>query len=107
MQVLKTEIKRQQEILAALGFYHGEIDGIWGPKCIAAKKKFEADRRFTPGIPNNGMPFGARPPYPAGMTLDHATGLLNHPALAELSKKVKTEDQVIQDMIDAENKPSS
>jgi hypothetical protein len=81
MQVTKSQLERQQLILKALGFYFGKLDGIWGPMSIEAKKKYEADASFRPGIPNNGMPFGERPPYPAGITLDHATGLLHHPRI--------------------------
>lgn len=81
MQVQPEQIKRQQMILQALGFYHGKLDGIWGPMTIEAKKRFEASPNFRPGIPNNGLPFGDRPPYPAGITMDHTTGLLHHPSI--------------------------
>lgn len=83
MQVEKNQIQRQQEILAVLGFYFGDFDGVWGPKTIEAKKKFEASPSFVPGIPNNGLPFGDRGPYPAMITINHATGLLHHPKLDE------------------------
>ena len=83
MQVEKNQIIRQQEILGVLGFYFGKFDGVWGPKSIEAKKKFEASPTFVPGIPNNGLPFGDRGPYPAMITLDHMSGLLHHPKLNE------------------------
>lgn len=87
MQVTKEQIQRQQEILSVLGFYHGKFDGIWGPKTIEAKKRYEGDAKFVPGIPNNGLPFGDRGPFPALISINHATGLLEHPALAEHAKK--------------------
>lgn len=90
MQVSKEQIKRQQEILSVLGFYHGKFDGIWGPKSIEAKKRFEADARFIPGIPNNGMPFASKGPYPALITINHATDMLEHPALTEHKEKNAT-----------------
>ena len=83
MQVNTEQLQRQQLIMQALGFYFGKIDGVWGPRSIEAKKRFEADPTFRPGIPANGMPFGDRPPYPAGVTYDHATGLLYHPKIEE------------------------
>lgn len=83
MQVTQAQLKRQQEILGVLGFYFGAFDGIWGPKSIEAKKKFEANPSFTPGIPNNGLPFGERPPYPASISFDHVTQMLHHPKLLE------------------------
>lgn len=86
MQVQKHELERQQQILKALGFYHGKIDGIWGPKSIDAKKKFEASPSFPPGIPNNGMPFRDNGPYPAGVTMNHMTGLLEHPRMNEVKE---------------------
>lgn len=49
--------KSQQEVLHALGFYDGVIDGIWGPRTIQAKARFERDPKFVPGIPNHGLPF--------------------------------------------------
>lgn len=82
MQVKKEQLIRQQEILNALGFYHGLIDGVWGPKSIEAKKKFEASPSFSPGIPKNGMPFADYGPYPANIVIDHATNLLDHPTVA-------------------------
>lgn len=81
MQVTQPQLQRQQLILQVLGFYHGKLDGIWGPESIEAKKRFEAQSSFRPGIPNNGMPFSDRPPYPAGMTVDHRSMLLYHPAI--------------------------
>lgn len=82
MQVSTEQLKRQQEILKALGFYHGKLDGIWGPKSIQAKKKFEGDPKFVPGIPNNGLPFASKGPYPSLITLNHQTDMLEHPALS-------------------------
>lgn len=76
MQTGKAQIERQQLILYVKGFYHGKIDGIWSTKTIEAKKKWEATGRgFTPGLPNNGLPFDNRGPYPKGVTLG-SDGLL-------------------------------
>lgn len=88
MQHEKKQLIRQQEIMRGMGFYYGVIDGIWGPKSIEAKKRYESDATFTPGIPNNGMPFGSRPPYPRGVTVG-AGSLLHHmvldkPVVAEI-----------------------
>ncbi len=80
MQVEKVQLERQQLILKVLGFYQGHLDGVWGPISIAAKKKFEADKRFVPGMPNNGMPFREGQTYPAGMTLGK-DDLFYHPAI--------------------------
>jgi hypothetical protein len=97
MQVKKEQLQRQQEILGVLGFYHGKFDGIWGPKSIEAKKRFEADARFVPGIPNNGLPFADKPPYPALMTLNHQTGLLEHPALtAHVTQKAPQLEKAVE-----------
>ncbi len=67
-QFQPTQIIRQQQVLAHLGYYKGRIDGIWGPKCIAAKKEFES-MGFAPGLPNGGLPFAARGPYPKGVMM--------------------------------------
>ncbi len=83
MQVTKPQLERQQIILKVLGFYMGHVDGVWGPLTIAAKKKFEADARFMPGFPSNGMPFAEGKPLPAGMTLNKTTGLFYHPAIED------------------------
>ena len=81
MQFETKQLERQQLLLASLKFYSGKIDGLWGPLSIAAKKKYESDTRFLPGIPNNGMPFGSRPPYPAGVSCEPVTGLLLYDGL--------------------------
>ena len=88
MQHEKKQLMKQQELMKSMGFYYGAVDGIWGPKSIEAKKRFESDATFTPGIPNNGLPFGSRPPYPRGVTVQ-AGGLLHHmvmdkPVVAEI-----------------------
>ena len=59
------------------GFYNGKIDGIWSDKTIAAKKKWENDRSFAPALPNNGLPFGDRGPYPKGVWIEPKTKLLS------------------------------
>jgi len=76
MQTGNEQITRQQEIMKALGFYNGQIDGIWGPKTIEAKKKWELSGKFAPGLPNFGLPLSDRGPYPRGVYLDKVSGLL-------------------------------
>lgn len=67
MSQFKFIISRQQQVLTHLGYYAGKIDGIWGPKCIEAKKAFENSGKFNPGLPNGGLPFADKPPYPKGI----------------------------------------
>ena len=77
MQTGKEQLARQQLIMKLRGFYSGAIDGIWGPQSIDAKKKWElSGSKFTPGLPNQGLPFDNKGPYPKGIRLDRATGLL-------------------------------
>ena len=59
-------------ILKALGFYTGKCDGIWSKLTIDAKKEFEADPKFKPAYPNNGMPFelGVASKLPQGLYMD-------------------------------------
>lgn len=80
MQVTHEQLKRQQLIMKALGFFHGIPDGVWGPQSISAKQAFEKDRRFLPGIPNNGLPFREGVALPAGITM-RKDGLFHHPAI--------------------------
>lgn len=70
MQYTKEKLRAQQLCLFHLGFYTGLLDGIWGPGCIEAKRKFEADPSFVPGNPNGGLPFGERDRLPRGMVYD-------------------------------------
>lgn len=65
-QASDEKLKRQQQVLTHLGFYKGKIDGIWGPKTIEAKRNFES-AGFAPGIPNGGLPFHSKGPYPKGL----------------------------------------
>jgi hypothetical protein len=37
----------RQEALASLGFYHGTIDGVWGPRSRGALIRFQEDRHLT------------------------------------------------------------
>lgn len=84
MQTDRRQLLRQQVILRALGFYKGRLDGIWGPNSISAKKAFEADISFLPGIPKKGLPFAGTKPLPAGIDIDPATKLLYHPSIDTL-----------------------
>ena len=73
-QFQNAQIVRQQQVLAHLGYYKGRIDGIWGPGTIKAKKEFES-MGFAPGVPNGGLPFASRGPYPKGIFMSN--GLLD------------------------------
>jgi hypothetical protein len=86
------QLKRQQEILKVLGFYKGKLDGIWGPKSIAAMKDFEASAAFKPCIPNHGMPLSYEGRLPSGITkgLDRRVELLYHPLLETLVEPTPT-----------------
>lgn len=75
MQRGTEQLKRQQQILTALGYYDGQIDGIWSDRTIEAKQKWENSGRFIPAIPNNGMPFGDVGKYPSGIRRE-TSGLL-------------------------------
>lgn len=56
-----------QVIMTMLGLYDGQCDGVWGPKCIEAKRKWELMDEFEPGVPSNGLPFNGRGKLPKGM----------------------------------------
>ena len=66
----RNALKRQQLVLKHLGYYNGEIDGIWSQKSIEAKIQFERSGVFNPGIPNNGMPFNTNVRLPIGIGID-------------------------------------
>lgn len=59
--------QRIQLIMAHLGYYQGEFDGIWGPDCVAAKRKWELEDDFEPAAPNNGLPFRVNGKVPKGL----------------------------------------
>jgi hypothetical protein len=64
------QLLRQQLILKLKGFYNGKLDGIWSAMTIEAKRRWENQGRpFTPGLPNNGLPFANFGPYPAGIRI--------------------------------------
>lgn len=66
----RNAIKRQQLVLKHLGYYLGEIDGIWSTKSIEAKVAFERSGKFNPGIPSSGMPFRFNVRLPEGLYFD-------------------------------------
>lgn len=105
IQTGKEQLKQQQSVLKALGFYFGPIDGIWGPESIKAKQKMEASPSFVPGIPNNGMPFAGHPPYPAGITIQN--GLIQHAALNSTQKPEETTEDVEVEDIPTEQSSSN
>lgn len=86
MQIAKRQLLRQQVILKGLGFYTGPLDGIWGPQCIEAMKKFEMRRDlFKPARPVNGLPFGDTNSYPRGvMSMGGKEPLLYHKCVDDL-----------------------
>lgn len=63
--------QKQQLIMTMLGYYDGVCDGVWGPKCIAAKAKWETEDSFEPAVPSNGLPFVGRGKLPEGMNYTH------------------------------------
>lgn len=46
--------KTQQVYLKKLGFYDGEIDGIWNEKCCAAMEKWKNSGKFLPANKKRG-----------------------------------------------------
>lgn len=65
--MLNTFYQKIQVIMTLLGLYDGLCDGVWGPKCIEAKRKWELMDEFEPGVPSNGLPFNGRGKLPKGM----------------------------------------
>ena len=63
--------QKQQLIMTMLGYYDGVCDGVWGPKCIAAKAKWETEDNFEPAVPSHGLPFVGRGKLPRGMNYTH------------------------------------
>ncbi|AQT28649.1 putative lysozyme [Erwinia phage vB_EamM_Yoloswag] len=63
--------QKQQLIMTMLGYYDGVCDGAWGPKCVAAKAKWELDDSFEPAVPSNGLPFVGRGKLPKGMNYSY------------------------------------
>lgn len=69
--MLNTFFQKQQLIMTMLGYYSGKCDGIWGPKCVEAKRKWEYEDNFEPAVPSNGLPFTGRGKLPKGMSYIH------------------------------------
>lgn len=93
MQIKKPQLMRQQAIMKVLGFYDKKIEGIWGPESIAAKRVWERDPSFIPGLPNNGLPFGEREPLPKQMEYDRDARNLT---IAGRSKEV---DELVEEAV--------
>lgn len=94
MQVTKEKLAAQQLVLFHLGYYKGNIDGIWSSTTIAAKRLFESDPAFLPAYPNNGLPFGERDKLPKGWRYG-VKGVISHDEIspertAELLKEHET-----------------
>lgn len=64
-----------QVIMTFLGYYDGVCDGVWGPKCIAAKRQWEYEDSFEPAVPSNGDPFTGRDRLPKGLMYARGNGL--------------------------------
>lgn len=54
--------------MTALGFYDGDIDGVWGPKCVAAMNLWQLEDSFDPALPNNGYFFTPPSRLPKGLS---------------------------------------
>ena len=65
--MLNKFFQKQQLIMTMLGYYDGTCDGVWGPKCVAAKRQWEFEDNFEPAVPQNGRPFTGRGKLPKGM----------------------------------------
>lgn len=65
--------QKLQVIMTMLGLYDGACDGVWGPKCIEAKRKWEMMDEFEPATPSNGLPFNGRGKLPKGMNWGYKT----------------------------------
>jgi N-acetylmuramoyl-L-alanine amidase len=37
-----------QQVLAEKGYYTGPVNGVWGPECVEALKRFQQDQSLTP-----------------------------------------------------------
>ncbi len=93
MQVTKEKLSAQQLVLFHLGFYKGNIDGIWSDSSIDAKRKFEADVTFLPAYPNGGLPFGERDKLPKGWRYG-AKGVIEHADLtAEKAAEIRADHE--------------
>lgn len=91
MNVSKQELIEQQQLLAALGFYKGEIDGIWSTETIKAKIAYERTREFAPAIPNYGMPFESDRKLPRGVM--RRNGVLWSPELEKYQQSQVTKKE--------------
>ena len=89
MQTGREQLRSQQKVMQLEGFYQGKLDGIWGPKTIAAKVKWERSGRFSPAIPNNGFPLSDRGPFPPGIfrNADGTLSSVKEPAPAPKNEK--------------------
>lgn len=65
---LQRLLATQQAVMAALGFYDGEIDGSWGPKAVAAMKQWEMEESFDPALPTRGYPLSYPSRLPKGLS---------------------------------------
>ena len=47
-QATGTDVRAVQEILALLGFYQGDLDGVYGPATADAVRRFQAQHDLAP-----------------------------------------------------------
>lgn len=83
MQLKKEQLQRQQVIMTHLGYYRHKCDGIWGPASIEAKKSWEQDASFIPGLPTNGLPLGDRDILPQGMRFSKTERMFTYQGLTD------------------------
>lgn len=96
----------QQAVMAALGFYDGEIDGSWGPKAVAAMRLWEMEESFDPALPTRGYPMAYPARLPKGLSwasgpVPKISYVLLSPALrAEVDKHMATFNPLTSSAID-------
>lgn len=64
-----------QAVMRVRGLYDGDIDGVWGPKCVSALKEWERDASFDPALPTRGMMFQPTNRLPKGLMWKPGRGL--------------------------------
>lgn len=103
---LQRLLATQQAVMAALGFYDGEIDGSWGPKSVTAMKQWEMEESFDPALPTRGYPMSYPSRLPKGLSwmsgpVPKISYVLLSPALrAEVDKHLATFNPLTSSAID-------
>lgn len=94
-------LARQQMVLAALGFYSGKFDGVWSKKTIEAKVDYECSGKFSPALPNRGLPFDTAKPLPVGLYVDASIRDFSAISCADFESKRKDLESQLQLMGEA------